>query len=80
MVIVGVAGFACHAFCGKALVLVASCAGKGRMFAEQRKARQRMVKGDLFLPADRIVATRAICPELAFMDIIIGMAAHASNG
>lgn len=50
------------------------------MFAEQRKARQRMVKGDLFLPADRIVATRAICPELAFMDIIIGMAAHASNG
>lgn len=50
------------------------------MFAEEWKARQCMVEGDFFLPADSVMATGAICSELAPVDIIVGMTAHASNG
>ena len=49
------------------------------MLAEQGEAGQRVIEGNLFLPADRIVATRAIGSELALVNIVIGMAAHTGH-
>jgi len=54
-------------------------AGKRRMFAQQWKAGQRVIEGNLFLPPDRIVATGAIGSELALMSIVIGMAAYTGH-
>lgn len=77
MMIVRVAGFACHALGRKTLVFMTSSAGKRHMLAQEREAGQRVIEGHLFLPADRIVATRAIGSEPALVNIVIGMAAYA---
>lgn len=78
--IVRMAGFARDALGRKTLVLVACRAGKRLMFAEQGKAGQRVVKRDLFLPADRIVTTCAICSEFGLVDIIVQVAAYTGDG
>lgn len=72
------AGFTGYTLGGETLVRMALGACDGRMFAQQREAGQGMIEGDLFLPADRIVATLARCAELAFVDIVIRVAARTA--
>ncbi len=75
MVVVHMAGCAANALGCKTLVCMALRAGDGGMFAQQREACQRMIECDLFPPAGRIVASVTGCAELAFVDIVIRVAA-----
>ena len=61
---------------GRAMAILA---GDHRMQANQRKAGQIVVEGDLLPPACFIVALLALCAELSGMRIIFLVAGHASR-
>lgn len=77
--IVGMTCPARNALSRKTLILMALGTRERRMFAKQRKAGQRVVEGDFFLPAYRIVTTRTVGTELALVHIVVGVAAYACD-
>ena len=75
--VVGMAGFARYSLGSKALVCMAGGTGKWRMLAEQGEAGQRVIEGHIFLPADCIVTACAVGSKLAFVGIVVSVAANA---
>lgn len=68
------AGRAGHPFCRKTLVRMAGAALLLGVFAQQGKARQRVIKADIHRPTRSIMAALTITAQLPRMGIILGVA------
>lgn len=69
-----------HTLGRKTLVDMAGTTLLFRVFAQQRKAGQRMVKADIHGPTHRIVTPLTIAAQLARMHIFLGMAGATLGG